>query len=228
MAYGAIQRKDWASAAEALQQLTTLAPGSARAWIELSYVESFRGHYRAASNAITSAARIPRPPSADLADILARLRTFNDATTVREIARKLLHEPRRDAGLLSACAMHLSNLNDHALALECARMAVAADQGGIAPRLVRGQMFAQHGDLEHATSDFEWCLARAPGLASAWWALSRLRRQTTDSNHVPSVRRLLARTGLSPADVAYASFALHKSLDDLGDVEGAWTALEQA
>jgi len=228
VAYGAIQRKEWASAAHALQQLTTLAPGSARAWIELSYVESFRGHYRAASNAISCAARIPRPAGTDLADILARLRTFNDAGTVREIACRLLQEPRADAGLLSACAMHLSNLNDHALALECARMAVAADQGGIASRLVRGQMLAQHGDLERAIVDFEWCLMRAPGLASAWWALSRLRRQTPDSNHVAPLRQLLARTGLSPADVAYASFALHKELDDLGDIDGAWAALEHA
>lgn len=227
-AYAAIQRKDWLSAAEALQQLTMLAPSSARAWIELSYVESFRGHYRAASNAITSAARIPQLAGTDLVDVLARLRTFNDAGTVREISRRLLQASRKDAGLLAACTVHLSNLNDHALALECARMAVTVDQGGIAPRLVRGQMLAQHGDLDAAAVDFEWCLARAPGLASAWWALSRLRRQSADKNHVPALRKLLARHGLSPADVVYASFALHKELDDLGDVEGSWAALEQA
>ena len=227
-AYAAIQRKDWPSAAAALHELTTLVPNSARAWIELSYVESFRGHYRAASNAIATAARIPRLAGTDLADVLARLRTFNDAAMVREISRTLLQATSPDSGLLAACAMHLSNLNDHALALECARMAVAVDQGGIAPRLVRGQMLAQHGDLDAAAADFDWCLARAPGLASAWWALSRLGRQTADNNHVPALRKLLARHGLGHADVAYASFALHKELDDLGDIDGAWAALQRA
>jgi len=227
-AYAAMQRKDWPSAAEALHELTALAPNSARAWIELSYVESFQGHYRAASKAITSAARIPRLAGAELADVLARLRTFNDASTVREISRTLLQGANPDPALLSTCAMHLSNLNDHALALECARMAVAVDRDGMVPHLVRGQMLAQHGDIEHATADLEWCVARAPALASAWWALSRLRRQTVDRNHVPSLRQLLARNGLSPADVAFASFALHKELDDLGDIEGAWVALARA
>ena len=227
-AYAAIQRKDWPSAAAALHELTTLAPDSARAWIELSYVESFRGHYRVAGSAITSAARIPGLAGADLADVLARLRTFNDAGTVRQIARTLMQSSIPDSSLLATCAMHLSNLNDHALALECARMAVTVDEDGMAPRLARGQMLSQHGDLAAATADFERCLARAPALASAWWALSRLRRQTTEHNHVQALRKLLARHGLSPADLAYASFALHKELDDLGDVEGAWAALQHA
>lgn len=228
-ANAAIERKDWPAAAEALRELTGLAPDSARAWIELSYVESFRGRYRAASSAISAAARARGLAGAELADVMARLRTFNDASTLRGIARQLLQASDPDAGLLSACAMHLSNLNDHALALECARRAVIVDQAGIPPRLVRGQMLAQHGDLELATIDFEWCLARAPGFASAWWALSRLRRQTADSNHVQPLRMLLlSRAGLGAADVAYAGFALHKELDDLGEIDGAWAALERA
>ncbi len=224
----AMQRKDWPSAAVALREFTMIVPHSTRAWIELSYVESFQGHYRAAAEAIAAARHLPDQTTSDASDLLARLRTFNDGCGVRELSRALLQAPNPDAGLLSACAMQLSNLNDHAFALECARKAVTVDATGIGARLVRGQMLAQHGDMEHAAADFNWCLARVPGLAPAWWALSRLHRQTMDSNHVPSLRRVLATPGLGPADVAYAAFALHKELDDLGDSEGAWSALEQA
>jgi hypothetical protein len=45
---------------------------------------------------------------------------------------------------------------------------------------------------------------------------------------VPALRGLLANPGLRAADAAYAAFALHKELDDLGDTGGAWQALVQA
>ena len=224
----AMQRKDWPSAAAALREFTMIVPHSTRAWIELSYVESFQGHYRAAAEATAAARHLPGQTTSDVADLIARLRTFNDGCGVRELSRTLLQAPSPVAGLLSACAVQLSNLNDHALALECAGKAVAVDAAGIGARLVRGQMLAQHGDVDQAAADFHWCLERVPRLAPAWWGLSRLRRQTMESNHVPSLRRVLTAPGLGPTDVAYTSFALHKELDDLGDCEDAWSALEQA
>ena len=224
----AIQRKDWPLAAKALREFATVEPHAAGALIELSYVESFLGHYRTAEESIKRARHLAVRTRSDTSDLIARLRTFNDACGLRELSLELAHAAKPDAGLLAACANQLSNLNDHARALECAQKAVAADATGIAARLVRGQMLAQHGDVDQAALDFHWCLARVPGLAAAWWALSRLRRQTTDSNHVPSLRRLLATPGLRGADAAYAGFGLHKELDDLGDSDGAWCALEQA
>lgn len=224
----AIQRKDWATAAPALRSLGEISPQVVRTWIELSYVESFLGRYRAAADAIEIAKRIPSLGRDDVADLIARLRTFNDAAGLRGLAQAMLQAPTPDAGLLTACAVQLSNINDHELSLECARKAVSVDGTGIASRLVRGQMLAQHGDIGMATSDFEWCLARSPNLASAWWALSRLRRLTGEANHVPSLRRLLASPGKNPIDTAYAAFALHKELDDLGDTDGAWRALARA
>ena len=227
-AHAAVDRKDWPEAAEALRGVTALAPQCARTWIDLSYVESFRGRYRAAHEAIAAAAGAPQRTADDIADLIARLRTFNDAAGVQAIAESLLRASSSDAGLLASCSLQLSNLNDHALALACAQAAVSRQPTMAVARLARGQMLAQHGDIDGATVDFEACLALAPDMAPAWWSLSRLRKQSLDANHVASLRRLLAMPGLRSVDAAFAGFALHKELDDLGDHEGAWQALQQA
>jgi len=227
-ANAAVDRKDWPAAAEALRGVTSLAPRFARAWIDLSYVESFRGRYRAAHEAITAAAGAPQRTADDISDLIARLRTFNDAAGVRAIAKALMQVASADAGLLATCSLQLSNLNDHALALQCAQAAVSRQPTAVAARLARGQVLAQHGDIDGAAADFEACIAMAPGMAPAWWSLSRLRRQSLDANHVAPLRRLLAMPGLRPVDTAFAGFALHKELDDLGDHEDAWQALQRA
>ena len=223
----AVRREDWAAAAAGLRKLALVPPQSARLWLELSYAESFLGHYRAAKEAAGKAKSLPLQARDDVTDLLARLRTFNDAAGVRMVARGLLEAPRAEPVLLATSAVQLSNLNDHPLALECAERAVVLDPSSIAARMARGQMRSQHGDLARAEEDFSWCVGRVPGLMPAWWGLSRLRRQTPESNHAGTLRALLSRGGLSAADTAYGAFALHKELDDLGDVPGAWQALQQ-
>ena len=67
-----------------------------------------------------------------------------------------------------------------------------------------------------------WRLAPANG--QAHWALSRLRRQTPERNHVD---RLQAQLAARPDDGQRASlsFALFKELDDLDRPDDAWRAL---
>ena len=88
-----MQRKDWPSAAAALREFTMIVPHSTRAWIELSYVESFQGHYRAAAEAAAAARHLPGRTTADASDLIARLRTFNDGCGVRELSRTVLQAP---------------------------------------------------------------------------------------------------------------------------------------
>ena len=224
----AVQAQDWFSAAEALRALVTAAPEMLRAWLELSYVESCLGHYRAASAAAARAAELPLQDRTDVTDLMARLRTFNHAQSLRAIAHELLQAATPDASLLAVCAMQLSNLNDHDLALCCAELAANRAPGDVRTRLARGQQLAQHGRVEEAAQDYEWALQRLPDAGMVWWSLARLRKQTPASNHLAELRRLVAK-GMQPAEnFSASSFALHKELDDLGDADGAWQALQQA
>lgn len=212
-------RTDWLSA-------LAIAPDPAAVMLELSYLESFAGHYRIARDWTLRAVQAgPRSIDAALS-IVHRLRTFNEVPILRGIVAGLLNNQRTPHGLLVECARQLSNLNDFGLALQCAEMAKAREPDDVSVRLVRGQLLAHHGRIEEAAMDLNWALERNPRIAIAWWMLSRLHKQTAQSNHVAHLRALLQMPGLHPPDVAAAARALHKELDDIGDYDGAWQALE--
>jgi tetratricopeptide (TPR) repeat protein len=225
-AAGHAEAGDWDAARADWLRVLDIVPGSPDAMLELSYVDSLAGRYRTARDwAIRAAAAGPRTASA-MSSLVKRLRTFNETEVLHAFALRLAGDPQAPPGVLVECAMQLSNLNDFDLALRCAEAAVARAPADPAARLVRGQLLASHGRTDEAASEIDRVLERNPRIATGWWMLSRLRRQTPGSNHVPQLRRLLATPGLRAGDVAAAARALHKELDDLGDHEGAWTALQ--
>lgn len=217
---------NWEAARAEWLQALALAPGSAEVMLELSYVASFAGHYRDAREWALRAVRAgPRSIDAVLS-VVHRLRTFNEVPILRGLIAFLLDNRRVPHDLLVEFARQLSNLNDFGLALRCAQAAVAEAPADLAARLVRGQLLASYGRIEEALADFQWVLQRNPRVASAWWLLSRLQKQTRQSNHVAQLQALLRTPELPPGEVAALSRALHKELDDIGDHEGAWQALE--
>lgn len=221
-----LEAGNWSAARAEWLGALHLDPASAEVMLELSYVESLAGHYRLARDWTLRAAQ-SGPHAADtVLSLVNRLRTFNEVPVLRGLIAPLLDARRSPQGLLVECARQLSNLNDFGLALQFAQAATANAPGDLAARLVRGQLLSQLGRIDQAASDFNWALQRNPGIAIAWWMLSRLHKQTVQSNHVAQLRVQLQVPGLRPADVAAMARALHKELDDIGDYDGAWQALE--
>jgi len=222
-----MQAGDWSLARDAWLGALEIAPDQAQVMLELSYLESLAGNYRLARDWALRAAR-SRPRCVEgMVSLVHRLRTFNEVAVLRGIALGLLD--MKGAGplrVLVECASQLSNLNDFDLALRCAEAAVDASAEDLPARLVRGQMLAHFGRFDRAEADFRMVLERNPRVAHAWWLLCRLRKQTPESNHVRQLTTLLKSAGLRAAEVAALARALHKELDDLGDHEGAWRALD--
>jgi tetratricopeptide (TPR) repeat protein len=218
---------NWEAAHAGYLGVLALDPTHAGAMLPLSYIESRRGHYRAARGwALRAAAgdAIVRPDA--LRTLMKALRTFNEVAALRELVGRLLEDPRTPHTALVEAAWQLASANDADLALRCARVALKKAPDDLAGRLVRGQLRAHHGRLDEAGKDFDWVLQRNPRIAIGWWLLSRLRKQSPGSNHVARLRAVLGTPGLAPADAATIARALHKELDDMGDHEGAWQALE--
>ena len=218
---------DWSAARGDYLRVLALEPRHADAMLQLSYAESIAGRYRAAHAWALRAARADAPGRPEgMLDMVRRLRTFNEARALRDYAARLLGEPRTPVAVLVEAARQLSNLNVPTLAMSCADAAWRKAPADPATRLVRAQLLAHQGRIEEAEPEIEAVLEGNPRIAIGWWMLSRLRRQAAGSNHVAKLQAQLRAPGLPPDAAAALARALHKELDDIGDHEGAWQALE--
>ncbi len=84
-----------------------------------------------------------------------------------------------------------------------------------------------NGRIAEAEAGMESCLAMGPTFGRASLSLARIRKQTAARNHVDFVRARLGTVETGSEDHAALEFALHKELDDLGEHEQAWLALQR-
>lgn len=221
-------RRDWPQARVSLEAALASDPGNPQVLMQLSYVESLAGHYRAARDyTLRAYAANPRDPET-LRELMARLRTFNEAEALHALLARMGSASQLPIPLLISAAAQLSYLNEQDAALRYLDEAKRADPRYPPTLLSRGQVLTYLGRFDEAGADLEACIARAPEIAQAHWFLSRLRKLTPERNHVDRLRKLLAGPQRRPEDVALLAYALHKELDDLGDIDGAWKALVQA
>ena len=223
----AIAATDWERAAMGLRELVAQRPRDVALLSQLSYVESYRGGYRAARETALRAARHP-PPSLEVArDVMARLRTFNEVQALTAYIARLGPITRLPIPLLLAAASQFSSLNEQARALAILDEAKRGDPEYPATLVARGHVLMYLGRLKEAESELRRAMARAPEIAQLYWLLAQVSKARPESNRVDRIRKLL-ETPRSPADAALLGFALHKELDDLGDHAAAWQALERA
>lgn len=221
-------QREWPRAIECYESVLQMRPGDANTMVQLSYVHSLAGHYRAAREyALRAAAAKPQDPRV-IKELIARLRTFNEAQVLHECIARLPPLEHVGIPLLLAFAAQLSYFNEQERSLGFLDEAKRADPDFPPTLMARGQILTYLGRFEEAEADLRRVLARAPEIAQAYWLASRLRKQTPESNHVDAIRRQLNRPGRNADEIALLGYALHKELDDLGDYEGAWQALEQA
>jgi tetratricopeptide (TPR) repeat protein len=224
----AIAANDWPAAAAGLRALLERTPGHPGLLVQLSYVESFLGQYRVAHRDALAAAAA-RPTGEQVAsDVIARLRTFNEARALVDYVQRLGPPRQVPIPLLLAAAAQLAYLNDHARAMPLLDEARAADPHYPPTLLARAHVLMFLGRFDEARRDLQACMARAPNHPQLYWLLAQLGRPGATDNQVAAMRRLLANPALAPKDAASLGFALHRQLDELGEYEEAWQALAQA
>ncbi|MCX7042718.1 MAG: sulfotransferase [Gammaproteobacteria bacterium] len=215
------------AARAALEALVVLDPAHVMARLRLSTLATKQGRYRDS-----------------LAQLMAIVATRPDDPYLLVMLVGMLHRLGEAASAIQCLgqpAIHASM--DRALVLEAAQLASQLEQPDLANELLdqverlggpdpaslysRATLQLFDGKLDAAGKTLEDCLALAPRHAQAHWALSRVRRQGKESNHVHRLKLLLEQ-GPDPASAAYLGFGLFKELDDLGRTEEAWRALETA
>lgn len=221
-------RREWAQAREQFKAILQYQPGHANALLQLSYIESLSGHYRSARQYALQANQAMPRDEATIRELIARLRTFNEASALHGCLQRL--PPLQQVGipLLIACAAQLSYLNEQERALVFLDEAMRGDPDYPPTLLARGQVLTYLGRFEEAEQNLQQCMARAPQVAQAQWFLSRLRRQTPDANNVRRIRQQLLQGNRKAEETALLAYALHKELDDLGQYPEAIQALDLA
>lgn len=196
--------------------------------IEASYAEALAGRYRTARTAALMAfacgARAPRLRE----QLAARLRTSNDVALLLALIDASGNPRDMPIPLLVAYAAQLSYVHLQERALQLLDEAKRGDDRYPPVLLARAQVLTYLGRMQEARRDLEQCIAIAPQIGQAHWFLAHIGRASGDANHVQRLRGLLARPGLPAHEAASFAFALHKELDDLGEHQSAWAALEQA
>lgn len=219
-----LAEKNFDAARITLEALVSDQSGHIMARLRLSTLATAQGRYRDSVAQLLSIAEL-QPADADLLSMLAAmLHRLGETRAALSCVMHPAFERVDDKQLLEEMAQLASQLEDSARA---EFMLDRADRlGGASSNSLytRASLQLFRGDLELSELTLESCLARAPDHAQALWALSRLRVQTAQHNHVAQLQR--ARAGKpDPISSVYLAFALFKELDDLGRGEEAWDAL---
>lgn len=186
------------------------------------------GHYRIAREAVVAVLAQAECPAHLALDVALCLRAFALHDQLIAWASHYRLVAKMPAADIAHAATLLSAVGAHRLALDWANHAVARNAVDPIGRVNRALILGYLGESDRAASELMHVLKQSPPVAMAYWQLTRLRRQTPSENHVTAIRQALARPRLTSADRAFLGYALFKSLDDLGDTDAAWAALEAA
>lgn len=209
------------------ESLLALHPTHAGAHMLLAGVILAKGRLRKATQHLKmAAATIPDDASlvAQIAQGLSRLGEVN-------AARACLRHPavgRAQPGPVLTALGHIYQglgLNPEALQLMDRARATGYDNPDF--RYFRALQLQFNGRLAEAETEMESCLRLGPTFGRASLSLARIRKQTAESNHLAFIRSRLSSVAKGSEDHASFEFALHKELDDLGELDEAWAALDR-
>ena len=202
---------------------------NAEALLHLSNVEARAGHYRQGRDFALRALPAALGNPALVPSVLLCLRHFEETGALRRyIDQSPFLRGMADARTLQLVSAQLSWIGDQAQAVEFVSLAIRWEPNMASLRLARAQMKMFQGQFDDAEEDLLACLRAEPGHPNAYWTLAQLRKWTADNNHVDAIRQSLQKPGLPDIERTRLFFALHKELDDIGDIPGAYAALESA
>ena len=118
-------------------------------------------------------------------------------------------------------------LGDHRAALQLLDRAKALGHDNADFRYIRAVQLLFNGKADEAEAELKTCLRMGSTYGRASVTLARLHKQTPQSNHIDYIRAELQRVAKGSEDHAAFEYALYKELEDLGDYDAAWAALER-
>lgn len=129
--------------------------------------------------------------------------------------------------VLSHVATMLSRLDDNDAALTLYTEALRLNPGNAQDHYNLAMVRQYLGDLEGAEKSCDRALSTNSRLYETHFVRSRLRKQSSERNHVTELEQARLVTGKAPLEQAMVCYALAKEYEDLGEYEKSFAALEE-
>ena len=211
-----------------LESIVAHAPHRSDARMLLASVFLSEGSVRnAAEQAVIASKNLPNhaQPVSTVAHALLRI---GESSAARDVLYRFNPSGTRDGQMLATVAHAFQMLGDHPTALSMMDRARACGLNTPDFRYFRSLQLQFNGRIDEARDELEACLRLGPTFGRASLTLARMRKQTADSNHLDYVRAQLRTVEQGSEDHASFKFAEFKMLEDLGDYDAAFVALEAA
>ena len=218
-----------AAAADAYSGLLASPDWAMPAHLRLSVLAARTGQVRAATaHALAAGALAVDEEDAALVEgACAQLLAMGELEAGLACTRLPVLADSTDPGLLLGVGQLLADvsLTAESLAFLDRAHAMGLDTAELHYRRGLAQLYA--GDSAGAEASLAACLARDPQSLPALRARSRLRRATPERHHLDELHRVAARTPDHAADAPLLYYTLFKELDELGETDAAWAALDR-
>lgn len=198
------------------------------AWLRLSTIEQASGHYRASLEYVLRAAAAVTANRAwkHLAAVSLQLLHFNELEQAHELIASADWSTPDVIRQSPTLSQHLWLSGQYDVAL---KMIDAASKRILPNHLLsysRANALRYCGRLDEATAELERCIGLAPNYAPAHWSLAYHCPSEPRGIRVSRIRSAITAVQEGSLDQADLYYALFKELDDLGDTDAAWQALQ--
>ncbi len=212
------------------QEILKIDPGQAIAWLRLSEFERQAGHYRAShANALQAAAAAGATRQwKSLPYVNRQLLAFDEREAVHDL---IVGADWSDPSILAQSAVLAQQLwlaDRHEVALRLIDHAISLVPPSHLLAYARANALKYIGRMQEATDEFERCLAMSPHYAVAHWSLAYHSKSDPAGCRVGRIREAQSSLPQDSLDQVYLGYALFKELDDAGEIEQAWAALQEA
>lgn len=227
-AIAALNQSQWRQAQDLTVTLLRHAPDHAGVYF-IAGIAASRQHQNELALVHLSRATALNPARADYAAELARTYMMNmlSREAVLEADRALMMEPS-DPQTLDTLGVVYSRANAHDRAAKVFKRAAEVMPEIANHRFNLGTSLTAIGDIDGAEREYLACLQLDPSYWRAYLALSLLRKQSLENNHLPVLTRRLAEFGFEDDAAMYLNLAMSKEYEDMGQYADAFPRLVEA
>ncbi|MEO8804168.1 MAG: sulfotransferase [Rudaea sp.] len=211
----------------ALESLVQREPSDFEAHLQLGAMAYADGRLRDSTRHTLDALQVMPDDPAHICRIVPPLLLVGEVVAARDCLLRPSIARCESGSLLARLASSCQMIGDHAATLAMLDRALSLGHDGPEFRFIRAVQLMFNGRLDEAEAQLKAFLATGKILGRACVTMARLRKQTTQDNHLSVIRNQLSQVAPGSEDQGALEYAQYKELEDLGEYDQAFAALQR-